>query len=493
MQQNMAASINHAELNQEENSRILDKDTIEKFLAGFRMDKRRRDKIIELSTEKEGPNLRSRADSRKRNYSTREDSSGPEISSNLSKSNAPTKANSTAKIIPVSIRPELESAILDDPAELAKFVIAAAPGCDIDHIKRGRGKTVLVYGKTEEEFNKLLKKENWTSGNITPWLPESHFINQAVVVRGVETSISEIAIENALTNEGLKPVIVKRMNWGPESKPSKSVKVIFRDKADKDALISRGLRLFMQKYKVDNFKTSPAITQCFRCQGFNHLASTCVNEEACLRCGKDGHNHRSCTVSREDTENMRCKNCGDPHAANFPFCPKRKEAAKSRPSSGSAPSHTLSGTNSYAQVAAKCQSPPPHAEQELLGILATMAEALLHLMNRVVAKEPVDSSITNEIVALSANKHLGTNICGESISLSIATQSADTSINQSVTNSSAHESSSLLSVPPSMDLDTSGFIAQHLVKASNVTKPTNPLLKGSNNKIASILEPVSHG
>ena len=66
------------------------------------------------------------------------------------------------------------------------------------------------------------------------------------------------------------------------------------DPKQAEALISGGLAC--QKtgkiFRVEEFKTTPSILQCFKCQGFGHKAPNCTKNENCGVCG-EAHSHKN--------------------------------------------------------------------------------------------------------------------------------------------------------------------------------------------------------
>ena len=71
------------------------------------------------------------------------------------------------------------------------------------------------------------------------------------------------------------------------------IKIKRDDPKQAEALISGGL--VCQKtgiiFRVEEFKTTPAIPQCFKCQGFGHKAPNCTKNEKCVVCG-EAHSHK---------------------------------------------------------------------------------------------------------------------------------------------------------------------------------------------------------
>lgn len=85
------------------------------------------------------------------------------------------------------------------------------------------------------------------------------------------------------------------------------------------SLVKDGSKMapFMLRFRW--FVVRPSADQCFRCQGFNHLARDCSKTPRCARCGK-GHDLKACTIEQAAAT---CCNCQGAHAANWARCPAR--------------------------------------------------------------------------------------------------------------------------------------------------------------------------
>ena len=79
-----------------------------------------------------------------------------------------------------------------------------------------------------------------------------------------------------------------------------------------EALLSGGL--VCQKtgiiFRVEEFKTTPSILQCFKCQSFGHKALNCTKNEKCVVCG-EAHSHKNCP--NKEKRKTKCANCRGPH------------------------------------------------------------------------------------------------------------------------------------------------------------------------------------
>lgn len=86
-------------------------------------------------------------------------------------------------------------------------------------------------------------------------------------------------------------------------------------------------RLLFTVIKVESYKSSPGIKQCFRCQRFNHTFRECRLPTRCVICAEE-HHHKECPnreKAREDHSKLRCANCQqNGHTASSKKCEKYK-------------------------------------------------------------------------------------------------------------------------------------------------------------------------
>ena len=86
------------------------------------------------------------------------------------------------------------------------------------------------------------------------------------------------------------------------------IKIKCDDQKQAEALISGGL--IWQKigiiFKVEEFRMTPSIQQCFKCQGFRHKALNCTKKQKCVVCG-EAYSHQNCP--NKDENIPKCANC----------------------------------------------------------------------------------------------------------------------------------------------------------------------------------------
>ena len=104
------------------------------------------------------------------------------------------------------------------------------------------------------------------------------------------------------------------------------IKIKCDDAKQAEALISGGL--VCQKtgiiFKVEEFRTTPSIQQCFSCQGLWHKAQNCTKNPKCVVCG-EAHSRKNCP--NKEKRNPKCTNCREPHVASCKGYPAYKDQA----------------------------------------------------------------------------------------------------------------------------------------------------------------------
>ncbi|XP_029037580.1 uncharacterized protein LOC114873429 isoform X2 [Osmia bicornis bicornis] len=111
--------------------------------------------------------------------------------------------------------------------------------------------------------------------------------------------------------------------------------------------------------EASNFQTGDGVLQCYRCQGFWHMAANCRHLPRCVRCGEP-HSVEFCPRPRN---NPICCHCSGPHHAGYRQCPVRQQLLNATPIS-----ITLSTTrigNQYPVNGASKTNASSHEQQPL--------------------------------------------------------------------------------------------------------------------------------
>ena len=98
----------------------------------------------------------------------------------------------------------------------------------------------------------------------------------------------------------------ERMKSKRTGKDMPFIKIKSDDPKQAESVISGGL--VCQKtgiiFRVEEFKTTPSILQCFKCQGFRHKAPNCTINEKCVACG-EAHSHKNCPNKEKGSQSAQ--------------------------------------------------------------------------------------------------------------------------------------------------------------------------------------------
>ena len=180
--------------------------------------------------------------------------------------------------------------------------------------------------------------------------------NKSLAVKGVPTDITEAEFKEFLDLNKISYAKAERL----KSKQDGRVLPIFQfeitDPDEGEALISQNLVCNVTGivYKVEEFRASVSVMQCYNCQCFGHSAKTCRSKQKCLICGEN-HSHKGCP-SRESRK-PTCANCNGPHVASYNGCPEHKKQAFRQ--------HVVNNQKSYASVVSQNTLSQPKPIQTL--------------------------------------------------------------------------------------------------------------------------------
>ena len=123
------------------------------------------------------------------------------------------------------------------------------------------------------------------------------------------------AVSNNITLEDFKQLLdfnkithaeAERMKSKRTGRDLPFIKVKCDNQKQAEALFSGGL--ICQKtgitFKVDEFRITPSIQQCFKCQGFGHKAQNCTKKQKCVVCG-EAHSHNDCPNKNKKPQNVQ--------------------------------------------------------------------------------------------------------------------------------------------------------------------------------------------
>ena len=145
------------------------------------------------------------------------------------------------------------------------------------------------------------------------------------VATGVHQSINDEEIVEELAKSNVKVNKVQRLKF--KGTPTQKVVLDFDKEQDMRIALFSGIYFGRIRIRCEPFRSTPPVTQCYQCQGFNHVAKDCKSKVQCMRCAGP-HKSSECTEKDKDSFSPKCINCSGNHVAASRECPKFKEQFK---------------------------------------------------------------------------------------------------------------------------------------------------------------------
>lgn len=172
-----------------------------------------------------------------------------------------------------------------------------------------------IFTKSLEIRKKVieyLSKRGYQFNSYTP--KDEKMIN--ILIKNTDIDDADY-IKNELKEIGIIPVKIQRHTTGYMRKnniQSKIWHLVLAPKTDTKILFNtKNIGYHIVKYE---FMKKPEITQCKRCQRFNHAASSCFLPYRCVKCAGE-HQPGECPLNTNDNiTKPKCANCNGDHTAN---------------------------------------------------------------------------------------------------------------------------------------------------------------------------------
>ena len=94
------------------------------------------------------------------------------------------------------------------------------------------------------------------------------------------------------------------------------IKIIFNSPEDLIKTTEERIKIFEQRYLVEEFIFKPRVIKCNKCQNYGHIARLCLSAERCGKCAEN-HDTKSCNVEPKD---FKCCHCKGNHEAGDKEC-----------------------------------------------------------------------------------------------------------------------------------------------------------------------------
>ena len=317
-------------------------------------------------------------------------------------------------------------------------------------------------------------------------LPKSYHSADAsktkiLIFKGVSHNITIKDFQELLDFNKISHAEAERMKSNRTGKDLPFIKIKSDEPKQAEALLSGGL--VCQKtgiiFRVEEFKTTPSILQCFKCQSFGHKALNCTKKEKCVVCG-EAHSHKNCPIKKNESLSA-------PHVANYRGCPAYKDQAFRQ--------HVVQKKISYASVL-KQASPPPAsntfsftAEQIVslvTNVVIQIAQPQLSTKNLPEKQVQAKSDVSKQI-AETTKKCPGVNIQGKDVFESIISRPAPPPPAPFVFSSTLVEKKKAPLLKASTVLNK--VTPQSVIPSTNSTKSTKAPSLGTQRKSSTKLSP----
>ena len=113
-----------------------------------------------------------------------------------------------------------------------------------------------------------------------------------------------------------------RRNARNPDAPTQSIVIFMESPEEANKCIDDAVIIAARLHEAQRYIPQCQIKQCFNCQAYGHKADTCKKKTVCGKCAEE-HETRKCT-----SEEMKCANCKNAHAAWSHECSKRKEISQ---------------------------------------------------------------------------------------------------------------------------------------------------------------------
>ncbi|GFX92732.1 nucleic-acid-binding protein from transposon X-element [Trichonephila clavipes] len=178
------------------------------------------------------------------------------------------------------------------------------------------GEYFKLYCDTHDQFdilNNFLEEQKFEFYSITP----KHLRPIKVVIKGLPKDTKTQEIHQDLLDLGFTVDRVSQFTGRITNEPLPVFLITLPRNID-NAKIFKVNKLAFITAIIEGYE-SKGVTQCYKCQKFNHTASNCHIKPRCLKCG-EAHQTAECQIQK--VENMYCINCKTyGHMANYSKCP----------------------------------------------------------------------------------------------------------------------------------------------------------------------------
>ena len=231
----------------------------------------------------------------------------------------------------------VDDALKKNPARLSKALRETKPTLEVKKIRITASNAVLIEPKHPRDCCTLLKKGAFTSNsplgaNVTARLPRENTVTHQVIIKGLDTDITDDELKEMLDRQEMPHNGVKRIHSRQRGCATEMVRLFLKSEEKKKHLLRQGI--FLDQMHFDCVAAKEDLEkkltfQCFKCQAWgDHKTWECKGDTKCVICGGP-HKKAECTKTKAEA---KCCNCGGEHAAWSTICPSYKSSVEQKKS-----------------------------------------------------------------------------------------------------------------------------------------------------------------
>ena len=292
-----------------------------------------------------------------------------------------------------------------NPKKFIDALKTLKPEVEIKSVRKTASGAMLIHPKHPKDCNSLLKEGSFPQNSILgkdvkARLPKSQTVTHQVIIKNIDSEVTEDEVKDALNRQELPFTDVKRIWSRQRDGPSNMMRLILKDENKKKQLLKNGVYLDQMVFKCVPAKEDTdkkLVFQCWNCQQWNdHKTFDCKKETKCVICSGP-HRKSDCPKQKDDA---LCTNCDGKHAAWSTECPiYQAEVEKKKTFSNITVAKTPSIIEDTVQKS---------IQQVLSNLLQALKKQMAIMMAEVVAKAFLEHIFyESESRKTNGEKHLG--------------------------------------------------------------------------------------
>lgn len=198
-------------------------------------------------------------------------------------------------------------------------------------VHRQKQNEMVINVSCLEDYRALQSKFEKEETSFYVYKDPEQVLPIKLIIRNLPNDTNPDEIKSELFESGFPVIDVKQLSSTRKTSNSVREKIkiplflVTLKNEEKAKEIVKLETLMYIKIKVENYVKPEGPKQCFKCQGFSHVARNCHRKPNCVKCAGP-HLTENCKKTTE--EKPKCVNCGQSHTANYKGCNTYAEQLK---------------------------------------------------------------------------------------------------------------------------------------------------------------------